>query len=74
MKSLATQSILRFRASIFQLIRNHLTSKGFIEVDTPLLFKSSPEGAKEFKVTGVTGNYSLPQSPQQVIFIFLFLV
>ncbi|KAF2859036.1 hypothetical protein K470DRAFT_282878 [Piedraia hortae CBS 480.64] len=58
---------LKFRSAASQLIRNHLTKQSFIEYETPILFKSTPEGAREFLVPTRNQNkaYALPQSPQQ---------
>lgn len=59
---------LAFRSKAARIIRNELCdSHDFTEIETPLLFKSTPEGAREFLVpTRVPGMaYALPQSPQQ---------
>ncbi|KAI9296657.1 hypothetical protein K502DRAFT_323675 [Neoconidiobolus thromboides FSU 785] len=58
---------LQLRSQCSHLIRSHLLSSGFTEVETPLLFKPTVEGAKEFLIPTRRKNYyySLPQSPQQ---------
>jgi aspartyl-tRNA synthetase len=58
---------LKFRAKAATLCRADLNKHGFTEIETPLLFKSTPEGAREFLVpTRRKGlAYALPQSPQQ---------
>lgn len=64
-------SALRLRAKVASICRNQLEKTGFLEVETPLLFKSTPEGAREFlvptrsKENGGGMCYALPQSPQQ---------
>jgi aspartyl-tRNA synthetase len=58
---------LRFRAAVANVCREQLVRQTFTEIETPLLFKSTPEGAREFLVpTRQKGMaYALPQSPQQ---------
>ena len=61
------QRILATRHKVYQVTRRYFDENGFLEVETPILYKSTPEGAREFLVPNrhmPASWYALPQSPQ----------
>ena len=63
----AMQRVIRMRHATARAVREYLDDNGFVDVETPVLYKSTPEGAREFLVPSRIHDgqfYALPQSPQ----------
>src|SRR5262245_24857597 len=61
------QRNIRLRAQMVGIIRRHMEQAGFLDIQTPILYKSTPEGARDFVVPSRLHKgkfFALPQSPQ----------
>jgi len=68
LRSQKLQNNLRLRAEVLQYLRSQMVEQGFLEVQTPILTTSSPEGARDYLVPSRVHPgkfYALPQAPQQ---------
>ncbi|MCC6323564.1 aspartate--tRNA ligase [Candidatus Nomurabacteria bacterium] len=68
LRSKRMQDNIRMRDKIISFFRNHMHRNDFVEIETPMLMKGTPEGSREYLVPSRLENgkfYALPQSPQQ---------
>ncbi|MBZ0255243.1 aspartate--tRNA ligase [bacterium] len=67
MRRPSLRDTLLFRSRAYQVVRNYFSDSGFVEIETPILSKSTPEGARDFLVPSRVSPgdfFALPQSPQ----------